>query len=73
MENISVDKFTYAPSNILDDLYKEHDIIYPYEEFLKLPISEEYRKVQESKNNQTIEVKEEEIKEEKNTISSSEK
>ena len=57
LKDIPLEKFIGSPNNILDILYQESDqSLDPrtLEQFLNLPLNENYKKNQENKVNQTL-------------------
>lgn len=56
-QDVDINKFFTEPANILDRLYVETPIFEErsYEEFLALPVNENYKKNKESKTTQPIE------------------
>ena len=57
LKDIPLEKFIGSPNNILDILYQEPDQslgVRSLEEFLNLPLNENYKKNQENKVNQTL-------------------
>ena len=57
LKDIPLEKFIGSPNNILDILYQEPDEslqIRTLDQFLNLPVNENYKKNQENKVNQTL-------------------
>ena len=57
LKDIPLEKFIGSPNNILDLLYQEPDQsleIRTVEQFLNLPLNENYKRNQENKVNQTL-------------------
>ena len=57
LKDIPLEKFIGSPNNILDILYQEPEEslqIRTLDQFLNLPVNENYKKNQENKVNQTL-------------------